>query len=291
MLFDEDLYYDFLGLTVSPLRDVRLLVGTGSVLAVILVFTQNLLISLYAMLTIVLIVITLMGFLFAVAGFTFGAIEAVGVTIFVGMSVDYCLHVAHGYHSSASRTRKDKTTESLTALGVSILGAAMTTASSSAFLFPCRIYLFIQLGVMLVSNTILAVFFALVFLVAMLMIAGPVRVSPQHHRQWCDIISVVLCDCFRPENYKKHAKTAHKNSESTDTTTEKGAQKNTETGPGFGPASNPLHRGSGGAPLPRQPSKNMTTLPPLPAAPREVELATVGEGNEGKGAGADDGFI
>ena len=60
-------------------------------LAIILLFTQNLLISLYTMLTIVLIVITLMGFLFAVAGFTFGAIEAVGVTIFVGMSVDYCL--------------------------------------------------------------------------------------------------------------------------------------------------------------------------------------------------------
>lgn len=37
-----------------------------------------------------------MGFLFAIVGFEFGAIEAVGVTIFVGMSVDYCLHVAHG---------------------------------------------------------------------------------------------------------------------------------------------------------------------------------------------------
>lgn len=29
-------------------------------------------------------------------GYEFGAIEAVGAVIFVGMSVDYCLHLAHG---------------------------------------------------------------------------------------------------------------------------------------------------------------------------------------------------
>ena len=70
--------------------------SNGGVLVVILLFTGNVLISIFTMLTIVLIVITLMGFLFAVVGFQFGAIEAVGVTIFVGMSVDYCLHIAHG---------------------------------------------------------------------------------------------------------------------------------------------------------------------------------------------------
>merc|ERR1712216_849254 len=185
-------------------------ISNGGVLLVILLFTQNLLISTYAMLTIVLIVISLLGFLFAIVGFEFGAIEAVGVTIFVGMSVDYCLHVAHGYHSSESITKKEKTTEALTALGVSILGAALTTASSSAFLFPCRIYLFVQLGIMLTSNTILAVFFALMFLVALLMLAGPTRVSKDHHRQWCDVVSVLLCDCLRCSNYGKAAKMSHK---------------------------------------------------------------------------------
>ena len=75
---------------------------------------------------------------------------------------------------------------------MSILGAALTTASSSAFLFPCRIYLFVQLGIMLTSNTILAVFFALMFLVALLMLAGPTRVSKDHHRQWCDVVSALM---------------------------------------------------------------------------------------------------
>ena len=174
------------------------LLSNGAVLVIILLFTQNVLISVYTMLTIVLIVVALMGYLFAVAKFQFGAIEAVGVTIFVGMSVDYCLHIAHGYHTSNSRTRKDKSTEALTALGVSILGAALTTASASAFLFPCRIYLFVQLGVMITGNTVLAVFYALVFLVATLMVAGPTRVRPLLRRDWCDLMSVVLCDCVRP---------------------------------------------------------------------------------------------
>ena len=38
----------------------------------------------------------LFGFLFGVMGYEFGAIEAVGAVIFVGMSVDYFLHMAHG---------------------------------------------------------------------------------------------------------------------------------------------------------------------------------------------------
>ena len=61
-----------------------------------------------------MIVTTLMGFLFAVLGYTFGAIEAVGVTIFIGMSVDYALHMAHGYHSAHGSTRFEKIRDALT---------------------------------------------------------------------------------------------------------------------------------------------------------------------------------
>eukprot|EP00505_MAST-04D_sp_SCG-Rhode-Island_P003308 Stramenopile-MAST_4_protein_3308 len=52
----------------------------------IVLFTQDWQISLFSLLTINFIVITLLGFLFSIMQYTFGAIEAVGVTIFVGMS-------------------------------------------------------------------------------------------------------------------------------------------------------------------------------------------------------------
>merc|ERR1711871_220971 len=139
----------------------------------VVIFTGDLVVSVFTMCTILLIVITLMGFLFAVMGYTFGAIEAVGVTIFVGMSVDYALHMSHGYHGAHGETRYKKIRHALTHLGVSIIGGAGTTAGAAIFLFFCHMYLFIQLGTMMFMNTLLALFFSLIFLSSMLMVAGP----------------------------------------------------------------------------------------------------------------------
>lgn len=129
---------------------------------------------------------------------------------------------------------------------------------------------------MLTSNTILAVFFALMFLVALLMLAGPTRVSKDHHRQWCDVVSVLLCDCLRCSNYGKAAKMSHKK--------KKYAVDDDSEGKSVDlPVSRQSRRvttakvsavGSSGAPLPRSQSKNMTSLPPLPAGnhPDEVGI-------------------
>jgi hypothetical protein len=104
----------------------------------VLFFTGDLVISFYTMAAIFMIVVTLLGILFGMLGWTFGAIEAVGVTIFVGMSVDYCLHTAHAYSHSESETRRGKVTDALTHMGISILGAFVTTVGSTVFLFPVR---------------------------------------------------------------------------------------------------------------------------------------------------------
>merc|ERR1712072_894249 len=160
----------------------------------VVIFTGDLLVSFYAMVSIILIVMTLVGFLFAVMGYTFGAIEAVGVTIFVGMSVDYGLHMAHGFHSAHGSNRFEKVRDALTHLGISIIGGAVTTAGAAVFLFFCHMYLFIQLGTMMFMNTVLALFFSLIFLSTMLMVAGPLN----HN---CDIyaglgaIKNKICDC------------------------------------------------------------------------------------------------
>ena len=167
-------------------------------LAAVLLFTGDLVISIYTMLSIVLIVITLLGFLFGALGWTFGAIEAVGVTIFVGMSVDYCLHTAHGYAHSASETRKGKVTDALTHIGVSILAAFGTTAGSTLFLFPTWIYLFYQLGVMMFANTILAVMYSFFFLSTLLMACGPTYGCGQ-------ITSIITCKCVRTIGKKHHS--------------------------------------------------------------------------------------
>ena len=50
-----------------------------------------------------------MGVVFGIFMWPFGAIEAVGVTIFVGMSVDYCLHTS--LSARPSLTAKDRVTD------------------------------------------------------------------------------------------------------------------------------------------------------------------------------------
>ena len=162
-------------------------------LASVLLFTQNILISLYTMLAIVLIVATLLGVIFGGFGYPFGAIEAVGVTIFVGLSVDYILHAAHGYSESKKITRKDKVTDSLTRLGISIVGGGLTTAGSCIFLFFCHIFLFVQLGVMLFFNCLIALFFAQFFLSSALMVIGPLE--DQGTILWCVTGGCFKCKC------------------------------------------------------------------------------------------------
>jgi len=105
------------------------------------------------------------------------------VTIFVGLSVDYILHAAHGYSESKQTGRKNKVTDMLTRLGISIVGGALTTAGSCIFLFFCHIFLFVQLGVMLFCNCLIALFFAQLFLSSILMVMGPLE--DQGSPRWC----------------------------------------------------------------------------------------------------------
>jgi len=142
-------------------------------LIAVLVITGNPLLTCYTTLTTVLLMVTLCGSIISIMKWEFGAIQAVGLTTLVGMSVDYILHITHAYHTSEKRLCRQKTNEALTMRGMAVIGGAMTTAGSTAFLFPCWNYLFYQLGVMLFLNTIIALMFTFFLLCPLLMIGGP----------------------------------------------------------------------------------------------------------------------
>jgi len=161
-----------IGIIISTIESF--VTSNGICFVSVLLFTGDLAVSTLTMLSIVLVVICLLGTLLGpLFNYTFGAIEAVGVTVFVGMSVDYALHVAHGYHCSRGQTRFEKVRDTLTHLGVSILGGALTTGGSAIFLLFCKIFFFLQLGTMMLLNTGLALIFSLGWLCAILMIMGP----------------------------------------------------------------------------------------------------------------------
>ncbi|CAE8624975.1 unnamed protein product [Polarella glacialis] len=148
-----------------------------SLLAVSL-FTRNILLATYVCLNILLVVGMLSGFLLNIMQYEFGVVEAIGATIFVGMTqVDYCLHLAHGYHEAEGETAAQKMKQSLVFLGPSIMGGALTTIAGCCFLIPCKILFFRKLGVVLVSNSIFSVTFTFTFLAPLFFIAGPVKLQ------------------------------------------------------------------------------------------------------------------
>eukprot|EP00536_Pseudo-nitzschia_multiseries_P001619 jgi/Psemu1/317629/estExt_fgenesh1_pm.C_210005 len=156
-------------------------VANGLCLLVILVFIQNLALSFMVMVTITLILLCLGGFLFAIYRIPFGPVEALGVSIFIGLSANYSLHVVHAYHHSKSKDRDEKIKEAIFAVGSPIVASALSTMGASAFLFACRTWVFIELGILICSITGMALLYTMTFLFSWLSIAGPLPIEQRGH--------------------------------------------------------------------------------------------------------------
>lgn len=152
-------------------------VANGLCLLVIVIFIQNLALSFMVMVTITLILLCLGGFLFAVYRIPFGPVEALGVSIFIGLSANYSLHVVHAYHHSRRNNRGEKIKEAIFAVGSPIIASALSTMGASAFLFGCRTWVFIELGILICSITGMALLYTMTFLFSWLSIAGPLPVN------------------------------------------------------------------------------------------------------------------
>jgi uncharacterized membrane protein YdfJ with MMPL/SSD domain len=104
---------------------------------------------------------------------TLGAIEAISVSILVGLSVDYCFHLAEAYAISRKQTRVARVVDAMTHMGISVVGGALTTAASALFLLFCQIEIFHKFGVIVVVNTFFSVVFTFFFFCALLATVGP----------------------------------------------------------------------------------------------------------------------
>lgn len=178
-------------------------VSNGLCLAIILIFTQNVLLSLMVMATITLIFLCLVGLLFAIFTLPFGPVEALGVSIFIGLSANYSLHVAHAYHRSKGALRENKVKQAVFVTGSPIFASALSTIGGGAFLFCCRTYAFVELGILICSITAMALLFSMAFLLAWLAMIGPLPYANdadnyQHLHQWD--LKVLCCFCWRKIN-------------------------------------------------------------------------------------------
>ena len=139
----------------------------------LIVFTKNIVMALYASLSVAGIMICVIGFILT-AGWRIGLIEALCLMLLIGFSVDYVLHISHAFsHSPTSGSPYESIRLGVGSIGLSIFSSAMTTTISSIPLLFCTIQLFAKIGSLVIASTILSLMFSMGFFVALLASFGP----------------------------------------------------------------------------------------------------------------------
>jgi hypothetical protein len=149
------------------------LIANGLCCLIILFFTKNFLLSLMVMATILLMFFCIAGWLFAIFDLPLGPVQALGVSIFIGLSANYSLHVVHAYHHSSNDNRESKVKHAVFITGSPICASAFSTIGGCAFLLGCRTLALVELGILICCVTAMALVYSMGFLLVWLLTMGP----------------------------------------------------------------------------------------------------------------------
>ena len=147
-------------------------VSTAITFIVLLCFTQNIIITLLATMTIGLIVLWVCG-LMGMYGWDLDPYIATCITILVGFSVDYVVHISISYNESQRPSRTAKVQDAICSMGVSVTAGFLSTAGAASFLLFATIVFFGTFGTFILSAICSAYLFAVLFFPAVLSLFGP----------------------------------------------------------------------------------------------------------------------
>jgi hypothetical protein len=123
-----------------------ILISSFFAFIMVFLFTKNIRVAFFSFITISLIVVGVIGSNVILGG-TLGSARSVCITILVGFSVDYTVHLAVAYIHSKKNTTYERVIDALSAMGVSVSAAALSTFTSSLFLFAATFAFFLQFGI------------------------------------------------------------------------------------------------------------------------------------------------
>ena len=140
-------------------------VSAAAAAVIMFAATRSLRVTVAALATIAAAVVLMLAALVA-AGWEFGVVEELCVTLLIGSSIDYCIHLAVAYAEAETEAARMCATDALLdrrhekvklALGhvaPTITGAAVTTAASCAMLLLCQVEVLVKIGATIVANTV-----------------------------------------------------------------------------------------------------------------------------------------
>eukprot|EP01051_Picozoa_sp_SAG22_P003742 SAG22_NODE_186_length_15907_cov_45.496774_9_plen_1375_part_00 len=157
--------------TISSSGVKSMLFSLALAFVVLMLFFGNRRVAVLAFFSICCTTVCAMGFI-ACAGWEFGILESICVTILVGVVVDYVVHMGIAFleHEGDSATR---TVQALKTMGVSVTAGWVTSVISAVFLVFCTITFFVKFGIFMVATLALSLVFSLAFFPALLIELGP----------------------------------------------------------------------------------------------------------------------
>eukprot|EP00058_Branchiostoma_floridae_P027996 XP_002613487.1 hypothetical protein BRAFLDRAFT_119843 [Branchiostoma floridae] len=161
------------------------------------VTTLNVLISLYAILSIVGTIVVTVGSL-VLLNWELNILESVIMSVAVGLSVDFSVHYGVAYRLAPEKDRESRVIFSLSRMGSAITMAALTTFVAGALMMPSTVLSYVQLGTFLMLVMTISWGYATFFFQSLCRMLGPegncCHISIPACHLPCDGMQVVTSD-------------------------------------------------------------------------------------------------
>jgi hypothetical protein len=197
----EFLYYDLqTSLAQGSIFAISLAMGAGFI--VMLVTSLNILITIYAMVTIAFVIaVTVAVFVFQ--GWELGLGESFTITLAVGLSIDFTVHYGVAYKVSDQRHRKSRVYDTIATVGFAVTMAAVTTFLSGAAMMAGRLQSYRRFGLFLMITMVTSWVYATFFFLPVCRIIDP-------NEQFGDIHACCKCKHKSVEQQDEDNHTADK---------------------------------------------------------------------------------
>ncbi|XP_050405808.2 protein dispatched homolog 3 [Patella vulgata] len=149
-----------------------ILLGLGLTTIILLISIQNIITSLLASVTIVMVTICVIGVI-PLLGWKLGVLVSLNMCLVVGLSVDYVVHLAEGYTMSKHKDRKSRVQDSLETMATSVYSGACTTLGASVFMLFSQIIFFFQFGIFRFFTIGFSILFSLGLFITLMGTIGP----------------------------------------------------------------------------------------------------------------------
>lgn len=151
---------------------VAMALSVAVAFSVMLLTTWNIIISLYAILSIAGTIFVTVGSL-VLLGWELNVLESVTISVAVGLSVDFAVHYGVAYRLAPEPDREGKVIFSLSRMGSAIAMAALTTFVAGAMMMPSTVLAYTQLGTFMMLIMCISWAFATFFFQCLCRCLGP----------------------------------------------------------------------------------------------------------------------